>query len=211
MLCIVPVRVRRMQQRGADGRKARRQRGMRIIGGRLRGRKLNPVKAAGIRPTADRLREALFNIIAEHVAGAHVLDLFAGTGALAIEALSRGARRALLVDNSRDALSLMTRNLHLCGVWHSARVMRWDVCRNLNCLTEVECKFNLAFMDPPYNKGMLEPALVSLAQSRCLNDGALVLVEHSPREVPRADMAGFDELQQRRYGTSRISLLGWRR
>jgi len=183
---------------------------MRIIGGRLRGRKLHPLKSAGIRPTSDRLRETLFNIIAGRVAGACVLDLFAGTGAMAIEALSRGARRALLIDNGRGALSLMVRNLHLCGVQSRARTTRWDIRRNLNCLAGAACKFDLAFMDPPYNKGMLGPALVNLAQSRCLNDGALVLIEHSPREELPAGGDGFYTLQQRRYGTSKISLMGWR-
>src|SRR5947199_727855 len=136
---------------------------MRIVGGRLRGRALAAPRSQAIRPTADRLREALFNILVhaygDPVAGARVLDLFAGTGALGIEALSRGAAFALFVDDAAEARALLRENIATLGLGGVTRIFRRDATR-LGPAHPVE-PFSLVFLDPPYGKGLSEKAIVS--------------------------------------------------
>src|SRR5690349_15507257 len=135
---------------------------MRVVGGRLRGRTLATPKSQAIRPTADRLRESLFNILAhaydDPVTGARVLDLFAGTGALGIEALSRGASEAVLVDDGVEARGLIRENVTALGLGGVTRVFRRDATR-LGDAHPVGA-FSLVFLDPPYGKGLAEQALV---------------------------------------------------
>src|SRR6476659_2443146 len=136
---------------------------MRIVGGRLRGRGLAAPKSQSIRPTADRLRESLFNILThaygDPIAGARVLDLFAGTGALGLEALSRGAAFALFVDDGAEARALLRQNVEALGVAAASRIFRRDATK-LGPAHPVE-PFSLVFLDPPYGKGLAEKALVS--------------------------------------------------
>src|SRR6188474_1055187 len=136
---------------------------MRIVGGRLRGRALAAPKSQAIRPTADRLRESLFNVLAhaygDPVTGARVLDLFAGTGALGLEALSRGAAFALLVDDAAEARALLRENVAALGLGGVSRIFRRDATR-LGPAHPLE-PFALVFLDPPYGKGLAEKALVS--------------------------------------------------
>ena len=139
--------------------------GLRIIGGELKGKKLYTIPGTLIRPTADRLRESIFNILSYLVKEAVVLDLFAGTGALGIEALSRGADSAVFIDNNKKALSVIERNIQSCAVDNRSQIIRWDIVKNLNCINSVDSKFNLVFMDPPYNKGMIKPTLNNLHDS----------------------------------------------
>src|SRR5207245_2308460 len=136
---------------------------MRIVGGRLRGRALAAPKSQAVRPTADRLREALFNILAhaygDPITGARVLDLFAGTGALGLEALSRGAQFALFVDDGAEARALLRENVAALGLGGVTKIFRRDATR-LGPAHPVE-PFSLVFLDPPYSKGLAEKALVS--------------------------------------------------
>ena len=169
---------------------------MRIIAGTLRSKKLAKVPNASIRPTSDRLRESIFNIIADRVPGAVVLDLFAGTGAMGIEALSRGAKWATFLDRSKMAAQLIHRNLAACRLTAVSRVVVWDVTRNLNCLRAEASKFNLIFVDPPYSQNCLKPALTHLAHSDILAIDARIIVEHDPNEtVP--DNLPFTMIDQR--------------
>src|SRR5438552_7753698 len=134
---------------------------MRIVGGRLRGRALATPKLLAVRPTADRLREALFNILVhaygDPVAGARVLDLFAGTGALGLEALSRGAAFALFIDDAAEARALMRQNVEALGLGGTCRIFRRDATK-LGAAHPVE-PFSLVFLDPPYRQGLAEKAL----------------------------------------------------
>jgi len=155
---------------------------MRIIAGTLRSKKLAKVSNASIRPTSDRLRESVFNILADRVSGAVTLDLFAGTGAMGIEALSRGAQWATFLDHSKTAVQLINRNLSACRLTTVSRVVVWDATRNLNCLKSEERLFNLIFIDPPYHRGCLKPALTHLARSPFLARDTRIVVEHDPRE-----------------------------
>lgn len=181
---------------------------MRIVGGRLRGRALAAPKSQAIRPTADRLRESLFNILihayGDPVTGARVLDLFAGTGALGLEAASRGAAFALFVDDGAEARALLRQNVEALGLAAITRIFRRDATK-LGPAHPVE-PFSLVFLDPPYGKGLAEKALVSARAGGWLTDDALIVVEEAADagfKVPE----GFGEIERRRYDDTEFVFL----
>lgn len=180
---------------------------MRVVGGRLGGRPLRGPRSDGIRPTTDRLRETLFNIL-EHghggVAGLRVIDLFAGTGALAIEALSRGAAFALMVDDGAEARAAIRDNVESLGLGGVTRVFRRDA-RKLGAAPAGE-RFDLAFLDPPYARGLAEPALTALRDGGWLKPGALCVVEEAV-SVRIAVPDGFAVMDERDFGDTRLVLL----
>jgi 16S rRNA (guanine966-N2)-methyltransferase len=181
---------------------------MRIVGGRLRGRVLAAPKSPEIRPTADRLREALFNILVhahgDPVTGARVLDLFAGTGALGLEALSRGAGFALLIDDAAPARALMRDNVANLGLGGAARIFR----RDATALGPVHpvAPFGLAFLDPPYGRGLAERALTAARTGQWLLPDALVVVEEAT-DAGFTPPAGFAEIERRRYDDTELIFL----
>jgi 16S rRNA (guanine966-N2)-methyltransferase len=181
---------------------------MRIVGGRLRGRTLAAPKSQAIRPTADRLRESLFNILvhryADPVTGALVLDLFAGTGALGLEALSRGATFALFIDNAAEARALMRENVAALGVGGASRIFRRDATR----LGEARGlgPFSLVFLDPPYGRGLAEQALASALAGGWIAPNALVVVEEAVKAAFAAP-EGFDALERRGFDDTELSIL----
>jgi 16S rRNA (guanine966-N2)-methyltransferase len=181
---------------------------MRIVGGRLGGRTLAAPRSQAIRPTADRLRESLFNILVhaygDPVTGARVLDLYAGTGALGLEALSRGAAFALFVDDAAEARALLRENVAALGLGGVTRVFRRDATR-LGPAHPVE-PFSLVFLDPPYGKGLAEKALVSARAGGWLAQGALVVVEEAADAAFKAP-SGFEEVQRRRYDDTEVVFL----
>ena len=181
---------------------------VRVVGGRLKGRNLASPASRDIRPTADRLRESLFNILIHAydnpVEGARVLDLFAGTGALGIEAVSRGARFALFVDNDAEARALMRNNVEALGLGGVTKVYRRDAT-HLGPAHPVE-PFSLVFLDPPYAKGLAEKALVSLRDGGWLTSGALLVVEEAGVAAFKAD-EGFEELERRAYDDTEFVFL----
>jgi 16S rRNA (guanine966-N2)-methyltransferase len=181
---------------------------MRVVGGRLRGRALVAPKSAAIRPTADRLRESLFNILThaygDPVTDARVLDLFAGTGALGLEALSRGAAFALLVDDAAEARALMRDNVATLGLGGVARIFRRDAT-GLGEAHPVE-PFSLAFLDPPYGQGLAERALASARAGKWLLPDALVVVEEAA-DAGFKPPAGFEEIERRRYDDTELIFL----
>jgi 16S rRNA (guanine966-N2)-methyltransferase len=181
---------------------------MRVVGGRMRGRALAAPKSHTIRPTADRLRESLFNILThsygDPMANARVLDLFAGTGALGVEALSRGAAFALFVDDDAEARALLRENVAALGLGGTSRIFRRDATK-LGPAHPVE-PFSLAFLDPPYGRGLAERSLASARAGEWLAAGALVVVE----EAAKAQFAapeGFTELERRRYDDTEFIFL----
>jgi 16S rRNA (guanine966-N2)-methyltransferase len=180
---------------------------VRIIGGKFKGRKLRSVRGTLARPTSDRTREAIFNIVAFQLQDVRVLDLFAGTGALGIEALSRGAQSAVFIDISKASLSILRENLAGLSVEGITRVIRWDLAANLDCLISKPRAFDLIFMDPPYNKNLIMPALGHLHTSQTLDSDALVIVEHSRREPVEPDPLPFDIVDHRHYGKTLVSFL----
>jgi 16S rRNA (guanine966-N2)-methyltransferase len=181
---------------------------MRIVGGRLGGRTLASPRSQAIRPTSDRLRESLFNILVhaydDPVTGARVLDLFAGTGALGLEALSRGAAFALLVDDAAEARALLRENVAALGLGGVSRIFRRDATR-LGPAHPLE-PFALVFLDPPYGKGLAEKGLVSARDGGWLAPGALIVVEEAA-DAAFTPPAGFEELERRRYDDTEVVFL----
>jgi 16S rRNA (guanine966-N2)-methyltransferase len=186
---------------------------MRIVGGRHRGRVLRAPAGRDVRPTADRTRESLFNIL-EHghskpgggspLTGATVLDAFAGTGAMGLEALSRGAARALFMENAAPALAALRANIAACGEEARCEIVRADATHPPRARTACA----IAFLDPPYGKGLAEAALSALAKAGWLADGAISTVELAEADDFTAP-EGFEQVDERRYGAARIILLNF--
>jgi len=180
---------------------------MRIVGGAWRGRRLATPRTEAIRPTSDRLREALFNVLThaydDVVEGARVLDLFAGTGALGFEALSRGASYALLVDDGAEARSVIRTNIEAFGAEGVTRLFRRDATR-LGPAGPAG-RFSLVFCDPPYGRDLAPSALAGAAAGGWLTEGALAVVEESSAASVTLP-AGFAELERRAYGETVVIL-----
>lgn len=188
---------------------------MRIVGGQFRGRRLSAPAGQDTRPTADRTREALFNILKAHglpETTTTVLDAFAGTGALGLEALSRGAGQAVFFETGRTALTCLEANIASLGVEPQSRIFRRDVTRPPPCHQPAA----LLFLDPPYHQGLAPPALLALAHHGWLAPQALVVVETAHAETALASAlafeaplaaAGFILQEQRRYGPASLHFL----
>jgi len=185
---------------------------MRIIAGRFKGRALTPPQGDETRPTSDRLREALFNVLAhgydDPVTGARVLDLFAGTGALGLEALSRGAAFVQFVEEAAAARGLIKANIEAFGVAGITKVYRRDATY-MGPVSPAE-PFSLVFCDPPYGKGLAKPALASALKGGWLTPDALVIIEE------RADQQdilpdGFQIIEERVYGLTKLVFAGLHR
>jgi 16S rRNA (guanine966-N2)-methyltransferase len=181
---------------------------MRVVGGRLKGRNIAAPASRDIRPTADRLRESVFNILVHAydnpIDGARVLDLFAGTGALGIEAVSRGAAFALFVDNGAEARALLRNNVESLGLGGVTKVYRRDAT-DLGPAHPMQ-PFSLAFLDPPYGKGLAEKSLASLRDGGWLVPQALVVVEEA-KAAGFAAPEGFEELERRAYDDTEFVVL----
>jgi 16S rRNA (guanine966-N2)-methyltransferase len=181
---------------------------MRVVGGRLRGRTLAAPKSKAIRPTADRLRESLFNILAhafgDPVTGARVVDLFAGTGALGIEALSRGAAFALFIDEGAEARALLRENVATLGLGGTSRIFRRDATK-LGPAHPV-APFSLGFLDPPYGQGLAAGALASARAGEWFAPNALIVVEEAAK-TRFAAPEGFNEIDRRRYDETEFVFL----
>jgi 16S rRNA (guanine966-N2)-methyltransferase len=181
---------------------------MRVVGGRLRSHPIAGPKSDAIRPTADRLRESLFNILVhaygDPLAGARVLDLFAGTGALGIEAVSRGAAFVLFVDDGAEARALLRQNAESLGLGGATRIFRRDATK-LGPVHPLE-PFGLVFLDPPYGKGLAGQALVSAREGGWLAPDALIVVEEAVASQFAAP-EGFEELERRGYDDTEFVIL----
>jgi 16S rRNA (guanine966-N2)-methyltransferase len=181
---------------------------MRVVGGRLKGRNIASPTTQAIRPTADRLRESLFNILIHAyespIADARVLDLFAGTGALGIEAVSRGAKFTLFVDSGSEARALLRNNVEALGLGGVTKVYRRDAA-DLGPAHPVE-PFSLVFLDPPYRMKLAEKALASLRDGGWLTPGALLVVEEA-KDAGFAAPEGFEELERRAYDDTEFTFL----
>ena len=155
-----------------------------------------------IRPTADRSREALFNIIGQEVEGATVLDLYAGTGALGLEALSRSAMRAVFVDNNSQAVQLVEKNIELCGFSNRTLVLKRDLSKGLYFLAKQlpEVKFSIIFIDPPYRKGLSATMLQEIEKTDILSSDGLVVVEDDTIADMPSMVTELNLVDQRRYG-----------
>jgi len=158
-----------------------------------------------MRPTAERVREAIFNIIALDFTGLWVLDLFAGTGAMGLEALSRGAEFVVMVDQHPGAVKLINRNLAACGNPQHAKLFRLDLRRGLKGLMRRGYHFDLVFLDPPYGRGLSQRCLEQLGNGTLLNPTATVVSEHAIEENLTSTYGCLQRQNMRRYGSSAVS------
>ncbi|MFA4874362.1 MAG: 16S rRNA (guanine(966)-N(2))-methyltransferase RsmD [bacterium] len=178
---------------------------MRVISGTAKGHKLVAPKGQRVRPALDKVKGAIFNILFD-VSDARALDLFAGSGAIGIEALSRGAAQAVFVEEWSEAVAAIRRNLDHCKVAERGRVLQMKVERAIKLLGREGVQFDLVFVDPPYLKDLVNPTLRILTDSRLLHDGSLVIVEHHPKE-PIDPPEGLALTDSRKYGQTLISFL----
>jgi 16S rRNA (guanine966-N2)-methyltransferase len=186
---------------------------MRITGGQLRSRALKAPKGTLTRPTSDRVREALFNILSDECAGARVLDLYAGTGALGLEAISRGAVAAVFVERSKEALAVLKSNVAALGLEKQTRIVALPVERAARALgmgtgtgTGTE-QFDLVFADPPYadvNNGDAVRAIEAIVNAASIAPNGRVVVEHAQRD-PSPSIGGLTLERARTYGDTTLS------
>jgi 16S rRNA (guanine(966)-N(2))-methyltransferase RsmD len=183
---------------------------MRVIAGKFRSRQLKSLRGMALRPTSDRLRETLFNVIADRVEGSRFLDVFAGTGAVGIEALSRGAREVLFIENHGPAAALIEKNLESLGLRAEARVVALDALRGLQRLAgEAAAKpkdYDIVFLDPPYAAAEnYRGVLMFLGASSLLSEGSLVIAEHQ-RKFELPETAGkLERMRVLRQGEAALS------
>lgn len=176
---------------------------VRVISGMSRGRKLVAPKGLDTRPTTDRVKESMFNLIIPYIPAKNVLDLFAGSGALGIEALSRGSEHCVFVDAGKEASSVVKQNLDLSKQTDKAEVFSFD---SLAFLNRTNSKFDLIFIDPPYNKGLLTESVRLIYQKNLLSENGIIVVEsEAGGEIPPGDC--FNILKQARYGKTTVFVL----
>ena len=180
---------------------------MRIISGSARGRRLLSPKNSLIRPTADRVKESLFNILNVLIAGyenCRVLDIFAGTGNLGLEALSRGATSAFFIDSHKESVALVIKNLRMLGFDDRGRVIEREALSALRSLDKMKAPFQLVFIDPPYRQGLAERVMQFLATSALIDGNSLVIVEISSNELLPTAFDNLREFDRRVYGDTAI-------
>ncbi len=178
---------------------------IRITGGALKGIRLSVPKAGKVRPTAERVRESLFNIIRAYLLDAEVLDLFAGTGALGIEALSRGAKEVVFVENNRAVLRVLKDNLEKCNLTQKSLILPLSVTKALSLLKASNKSFDLIFADPPYSMASIEeliPPMLSL-----LKEGGIAVIEHDENRLVNLVESGFTIEDKRKIGQTVITFL----
>lgn len=179
---------------------------MRIVAGTHRGRPLLGPKGPGLRPTADRVRESLFNLLGQRFEGGSVLDLYAGTGALAFESLSRGMRRAVLVDSGAESEQLVQANAQALGFESAVSFLRMPVERALVRLGSEGRRFELVFADPPYAAGAAAALVDAVQAVKVLAPGGILCVEHGHREPAIPEVPGLTAVDGRRFGDTVVSL-----
>lgn len=178
--------------------------GVRVISGSARGLKLNTPGDDRVRPTTDRVKESMFNIVQDWVYDSQVLDLFAGSGALGIEALSRGASQAVFCDNSLDSIKIIKSNIEKARVVDRSQIVSGDFKR---CLKDMEAKnqsFDMIFVDPPYYKGLFEEVLDTIRSCKILKKDGIVIVEHDAKR-PIGQVEGLEVYKEKKYGITMLT------
>jgi len=181
---------------------------MRIITGDFKGRRLEMPVGKDIRPTTEKVKEAIFSIIAGNVPGAVCVDLFAGTGNLGLEALSRGAEKCYFADNSRESLNLIKRNIAMCKAEEWSVVIPGDFERVLTRLGERGEKIDIFFLDPPYREGLYEKCFELIREYDLLAEEGIIIAEHGEREPLPEEIEGYIVLKERNYGSIAITIYG---
>ncbi|ATW24666.1 16S rRNA (guanine(966)-N(2))-methyltransferase RsmD [Candidatus Formimonas warabiya] len=174
---------------------------MRVISGQARGRRLKAPKGNTTRPTSDRVKEAIFNVLAFKLDGSRILDVFAGTGGLGIEALSRGAQEAVFIEKNRAPWLILKENLLSTGLSSKGRLILGDFAV---VLPQLEGRFDIAFLDPPYNRGFIQPAVSLIIQSGLLDAQGVIVVETNAREKELPDPGVISLVKESVYGDTAV-------
>ncbi|MFN0112288.1 MAG: 16S rRNA (guanine(966)-N(2))-methyltransferase RsmD [Blastocatellia bacterium] len=172
---------------------------MRVITGQYKGRRLKTLEGMAVRPTSDRMRETLFNILAPRIEGARFVDVCAGSGAVGIEALSRGAAHVSFIESARKAVSIITENLRHCGITEDFKLIQREAIAAMKHFAYEKQQFDIFYFDPPYDSGIYSPVMWQIAQNNLLTEDGIVIVEHR-RQLPLApnydDLRPYRELAQ---------------
>jgi len=178
---------------------------VRVIAGQAKGRKLKAVKGITTRPTADRVKEALFNILRERIDDCYFLDLYAGTGSIGIEALSRGAKKAFFVDAEKQAVQVIKENLFLTNFIEQAEIYQQNVSKATLLLGKKNQQFDLIFLDPPYYQGLEEQTLKAIEHNNLLQEQGLVIVEHLHKNSLPSTVENLCLMRSEKYGDTSLS------
>lgn len=178
---------------------------MRVISGKARGLKLNTPKNQDVRPTTDRVKENLFNMINSYIMDSNVLDLFAGTGSLGIECLSRGAKNCVFVDISKESISIVKSNIKKARVDNESVVLNADFKDAVSRLQVQKNKFDIIFMDPPYYKEMFVDALQKIDNAELLNEEGIIVVEHDTKDDLPDIIGRLEKTKDKKYGNTTLT------
>ncbi|MDF2545726.1 MAG: rsmD [Anaerosolibacter sp.] len=179
---------------------------LRVIAGKLRGRKIKAPDGMHTRPTTDRVKESIFSMIYPYIIDSTVLDLFAGSGSLGIEALSRGAEKAYFVDNNKQSLSIVKENLINLGLLDQSIVLLAEAMKALKDISLKDQIFDIIFLDPPYMKGFIIPCIETIKENGLLNIDGIIVIEHNVEDVLPAEVGDLIKIKDRRYGDTNISI-----
>ena len=180
---------------------------MRVVAGEYRGRKLSAVPGMATRPTTDKVKEAVFNIIGPYFDGGTSLDLYAGSGGLSIEGVSRGIERAVLVDRQLAAIKTIKKNIAVTKHPEQFTVYKMDAHKALGILAKKGCRFQLVFLDPPYAKQQIVKDMAAMAERELLADGAIVVAEtDQAAQLPTSDWEQFNFIKQQTYGITVLTI-----
>ena len=178
---------------------------MRVISGKARGLKLNTPKNDDVRPTTDRVKESLFNMINSYIMDSDILDLFAGTGSLGIECLSRGANQCIFVDNSKESINIVKSNIKKSRVENESIVLNVDFKSAINSLALKNKQFDVIFMDPPYYKNMFSDALSAVDNNNLLKEDGIIVVEHDTVDKFPDNMGRLYKSREKKYGNTTLT------
>ena len=178
---------------------------MRVISGKVRGLKLDTPKNLDVRPTTDRVKESLFNIINPYIRESNILDLFAGTGSLGIECLSRGAKNCVFVDKSKESIGIVKSNIKKARVENESTILNIDFKDAVKRLSVQKQKFDVIFMDPPYYENMFIDCLKSIDELNLLKEDGLVVVEHDTNDLFDDNIGRLYKSREKKYGNTTIT------
>ena len=184
----------------------RRGEDMRVISGRARGVKLKTIEGMGTRPTTDRIKESMFNLMQPYIRDQKVLDLYAGSGSLGIEALSRGADSAQFVESDRKCMQIILDNIEKTRIDADYRIHNTTVERAIMMLGQKEEKFGLIVMDPPYGKGLILPTLKLIHLRKILDVDGIIVIEHEKNDILEDEILSFRRIKCKHYGITTISM-----